>query len=91
MTAFPYGTGMCHTEIPGPPADPERKARRACPPGVCFFASFFAQAKKRSSTAEWLVKKAPAASGAMRDIKQTRTGRCTQQVHRAYAFSVNRG
>ena len=30
MTAFPYGTGLCHTEIPGPLADPERAARRAC-------------------------------------------------------------
>jgi len=46
---------------------PSRTRRYApgVPPGGCFFASFFAQAKKRFSTAEWLVKKAPAASGAI--------------------------
>jgi hypothetical protein len=33
---------------------------------------FFARAKKRSSTAEWLVKNAPAASGTLPDLGQAR-------------------
>ena len=51
-------------EVPGPPANPERSAGRAAW-GVLSLVTFFAQAKKRSSTAEWLVKEAPAASGTM--------------------------
>ena len=63
------GVFVWHTDVPygnsRPTRGPGAHSAGGAPPGVCFFASFFAQAKKRFSTAGWLVKKAPAASGAM--------------------------
>ena len=54
--AFSYGTGMCLTKIPGPLANPERAARRACRLGCAFFGYFLCTSKESD---------APAASGAM--------------------------
>jgi hypothetical protein len=67
-----------------------RSEAEGVPPGVCFFDSFFAQAKKCFSTAEWLVKNASAASGTL--LGQSKSSeRRTQYAHLACAFRVNRG
>jgi hypothetical protein len=65
------GVFVWHMDVPyensRPARGPGARSAEGVPPGVCFFDSFFAQAKKRFSTAGWLVKNASAASGAMRE------------------------
>ena len=64
MTAFSYGTGMCHTKIPGPPADPERSAGRAAWGVFLWFLSLHEQRGASQQPNGWS-RDAPAASGTM--------------------------
>ena len=70
---------MCLTKIPGPPADPERSAGRAAW-GV-FLCFFLCTSKERD---------APAASGAMPDLRQARPKVLSTGSSRVCVFSESR-
>ena len=89
MTAFPYGTGMCLTEIPGPLADPERSAGRAAWGVFLWFLSLHEQRGASQQPNGWS-RDAPAASGAMPDLRQARPKVLSTGSSRVCVFSESR-